>query len=210
MRTSAGRAAAAAALLVLAACSSTGPRDVAIIRYQHVANAHQVRFASPVTLAPGYRPVGYVLPLDSQGFWAIFVLCSVNVTGARMASFRYDADAFQVEYDGRSYGLLQPYTLRLQDTADLNTPADTASLVSAVAAEVQEGPAIRHFARGYYPGLNYRIAVYVPKELPGYAGEQLTLRYAGAPAILIGNGHPPSDLPAVGGSGNGVAASCLP
>ena len=66
------------------------------------------------------------------------------------------------------------------------------------------------FARGYYPSLNYRIAVYVPKELPDYAGEQLALRYPGQQAIVIGNGHPPSDIPAVGGSGAGIAARCLP
>lgn len=205
------RAASAAVLLFLSACSGSGtrPDNATVIRYQHVANAHQLRFANPVTLAPSY-PVNFVGPLDAQGFWAIFVLCSLNVTGSRQASFAYDADRFQVEYDTRSYGPLQPYTLRLQDSADLNTPADTPSIVSAVAAEVGQGPARRLFTRGYYPDLNYRIAVYVPKGLPDYAGEQLALRYGGQSAILIGNGHPPSDLRAVGGNGAGVAARCLP
>jgi hypothetical protein len=209
MRQTSSRALAAAVLFGLAACSSTRPQNVTVLRYQHVANAHQLRFGAPVTLAPSY-PVGYVMPLDSQGFWAIFVLCSINVTGSRLGSFRYDADRFEVEYGGHTYGPLQPYTLRLQDSSDLNTPADTASIVSAMAAEIQEGPARRVFARGYYPGLNYRIAVYVPKELPGYAGDELTLRYPGQPTVLIGNGHPPSDLPAVGGNGAGVASRCLP
>jgi hypothetical protein len=181
-----------------------------IIRYQHVANAHQVRFANPVTLAPSFPAVNFVAPLDSQGFWAIFVLCSLNVTGSSLASFHYDADRFQVDYDARSYGPLQPYAVRLQDTADLNTPADTPSIVNAVAAEIQEGPARHTFGRGYYPELNYRIAVFVPRALDDYAGEQLALRYAGQPTIAIGNGHPPSDLPAVGGKGAGVAARCLP
>lgn len=212
MRHLSSKAAAASALLCLSACSGVGkqPSDVAIIRYQHVANVHQVRFANAVTLAPSFAPVHFVVPLDSSGFWAIFVVCSLNVTGSSLARFHYDADQFQVDYDAHSFGRLQPYTLRLQDTAELNTPADTASLVNAVAAEIQEGPSARWFGRGYYPSLNYRIAVYMPKALPGYAGEQLALRYAGQHAILIGNGHAPSDIPAAGGSGAGIAARCLP
>lgn len=212
MRHLSSKAAAGCALLLLSACSSVGtqPRDAAIIRYQHVANVHQVRFENPVTLAPAFDPIRFVMPLDPDGFWAVFLVCSLNVTGSALASFHYDADQFEVEYDARHFGRLQPYTLRLQDTADLNTPADTGSLVGAVAAEIQQGPSARRFARGYYPALNYRIAVYVPKALPGYAGEQLTLRYPGQRAIVIGNGHPPSDIRAVGASGAGVAARCLP
>ena len=145
MRHLSSKAAATAALLCLPACSGVGtqPRDAAIIRYQHVANVHQVRFANPVTLAPSYHPVHFVMPLDAQGFWAIFVVCSLNVTGSAPASFRYDADQFEVDYAAHSFGRLQPYTVRLQDTADLNTPADTASLVHAVAAEIQQGPTAR-------------------------------------------------------------------
>lgn len=212
MRHFSHNAAVASTLLCLSACSGMGtqPQDAVIVRYQHVANVHQVRFASPVTLAPSSDPVRFVMPLDPDGFWAIFVVCSLNVTGSPQARFHYDADQFEVEYGAHSFGRLQPYTLRLQDTADLNTPADTGSLVNAVAAEIQEGPSARWFARGYYPSLNYRIAVYMPKALPGYAGEQLALRYPGAHAILIGNGHPPSDIGAAGGSGAGIASRCLP
>jgi hypothetical protein len=212
MRHFSGLAAAAAALLGLGACSGTGQRapNLAVFRYQHVANAHQVWFANPVVPVRGAEAVGFVAPRESPGFWAIFVLCSLNVTGNRLGRFHYDASRFEVEYDGRSFGPPQPYSLRLQGTAELNTPAATPAIASAIAAEIDEGPRAQVFGRGYYPDLNYRVAVYLPKELPDYAGEQLALRYAGEPAILIGNGHPPSDIPAVGGNGAGIAARCLP
>ena len=199
-------------LLCLAACSSAErqPKAVAVLNYQHVANAHQIHFANPVTLSAALYPVNYLAPLDAQGFWAIFVLCNVNVTQYGTRGFHYNVNNFRVEYGGKQYGVLQPYTLRYQGTADLNTPADTRPIIDAIAAEIQEGPPLQIFQRGFYPELNYRFAVFVPRALTDYAGEQLALAYDGQPAILLGNGYPPSDLPAVGGSSAGVAAACVP
>jgi hypothetical protein len=199
-------------LLWLAACRSIdpAPKPVAILHYQHVANAHQVHFTNPIMLSAALYPVHFMVPVDAQGFWAIFVVCSVDVTRDALRGFLYDVNRFEVEHEGRSTGTLQPYTLRYQALADLNTPADTTPILNAIAAEIQEGPPAQVFQQGFYPGVNYRFAVFVPKALANYAGEQLQLRYRGQPAILVGNGYPPSDLPAVGGTAAGMAAACLP
>jgi hypothetical protein len=132
------------------------------------------------------------------------------VTHHAARGFHYDVGRFQVEFEGQTFGALPPYTLRYQALPDLNTPADTAPILDAIAAEVQEGPPSQIFQPGFYPLLNYRFAVFVPKALANYAGEQLSLRYTGQPAIVVGNGYPPSDLPAAGGRTAGVAAACLP
>ena len=58
--------------------------------------------------------------------------------------------------------------------------------------------------------MSQSFAVFVPKALENYAGEELALSYKGQPAILVGNGKAPSDLPAVGGTAAGVAAACVP
>jgi hypothetical protein len=92
----------------------------------------------------------------------------------------------------------------------LNNAADTLPIQDAIAAEIQEGPPEQIFQSGFYPDLNYRFAVFVPKALANYAGEELALTYQGQPAILVGNGKSPSDLPAVGGTAAGVAAACVP
>lgn len=198
----------AGALLLLAACSSPRPgsSQAVVIRYQHVANAHEVRFST--LQAP--RAASFVLPRNRQGFWAIFVVCSVDVFGRANPRFVYDVNQFRVDHNGHHYGPLIPYSLRYEDSPYLNGPAETPALADAIASELRQGPTLQVFARGFYDSLNYRFALFVPRGLDDYAGEQLSLNYLGQDASVEGNGYPPYDIPVVGGSGAGVASRCLP
>jgi hypothetical protein len=199
-------------LLCLSGCSTVGtaPSNAVVVHYQHVANVHEIRFSNPVQVSRRRPPVDFVTPRDASGFWAIFVVCSIDTRASVLPAFSYDVDNFRVQYRGQSFGPLRPYTLRYGASADLNTPADSPAIAHAIDAEVEEGPATVLFERGVYPGLDFRFAVYVPRALPDYAGEQLTLSYSGQPAVLRGNSYPPSDIRAVGGTGAGIAARCLP
>lgn len=199
-----------AALAGLSACAGPKPKAVAVLHYQHVANAHEIRFTNPIPLSAALYRVGHLTPVDAGGFWAIFVLCNVDVTPQARRGFHYNVNNFRVSYEGREFGGLPPYTLRYQGQVDLNNAGDTLPILDAVAAEIQEGPPDQIFQSGFYPDLNYRFAVFVPKALVKYAGEELKLSYKGQPAILVGNGKAPSDLPAVGGTAAGVAAACVP
>ena len=199
-----------AALLALAACAGPRPKALAVLHYQHVANAHEIRFTNPIPLSAALYRVGHLTPVDSKGFWAIFVLCNADITEHAGRGFRYNVNNFRVSHEGREFGGLPPYSLRYQGQVDLNNAGDTMPILDAVAAEIQEGPPAQLFQSGFYPDLNYRFAIFVPKALDNYAGEELTLTYTGQPAILVGNGKPPSDLPAVGGTAAGVAAACVP
>ena len=198
-------------LLTAAGCTSvdTGLRNTVVLHYQHVANVHRIDFATPVAL-PNRAPVHAVLPLDSQGFWAVFVLCSLDVTGANIPSFYFDVDRARVEYAGKRYGPLRPYTLRLDDTAHVNSRADTPALADAIADEIQHGPSTQVFRHGYYAHLDYRIAIYVPRAPSDYSGDQLKLRYEGGQVLALGNGYPPADIDTVGLGGTGIGAHCLP
>lgn len=204
------RIAVGAALLALAACAGPKPKALAVLHYQHVANAHEIRFTNPIPLSAALYRVGYLSPVDSQGFWAIFVLCNIDVNDQARRGFHYSVNQFRVSHEGREFGGLPPYSLRYQGQLDLNNAGDTLPIQDAIAAEIQEGPPEQIFQSGFYPDLNYRFAVFVPKALPKYAGEELALTYQGQPAILVGNGKSPSDLPAVGGTAAGVAAACVP
>ncbi len=209
------RAARLAPLLCLAACSSVGvepnPKPVAVLQYQHVANAHEIRFTNPIGLSAALYPVNYVVPVNAKGFWAIFVLCSADVSAQVSRGFHYNVNNFRVRHGGKLHGAIKPYTMRYQGTADLNTPADTAPILDAIAAELYEGPPHQMFAPGFYPDLNYRFAVYLPRGLEQYAGGPLQLQYLGGqPVVMVSNRYPPSDLEAVGGTGAGVTATCLP
>ena len=200
-----------AGLLTAAGCSSvdTGLRNTVVLHYQHVANVHRIAFTSAVGL-PNRAPVQAVLPLDSHGFWAVFLLCDLDVTGANLPSFYFDADRLRVQYGDQRYGPLRPYTLRLEDTADINSRFDTDALADAIAAELQRGPSSQVFRHGYYAQLNVRFAVYVPRALPDYSGDQLSLRYDGGRTLALGNGYPPDDIDFAGPGGSGIAARCLP
>jgi len=180
-----------------------------VLHYQHVANVHRIDFANPVAL-PNRAPVHAVLPLDSHGFWAVFVLCDLDVTGSNIPSFYFDVDRVRVQYADRRYGPLQPYTLRLDESADINGRSDTQVLADAIAAELQRGPSSQVFRHGYYAHLDYRFAIYVPRALPEYSGEQLRLRYEGGQTLTLGNGYPPADVDAVGLGGTGIGSHCLP
>jgi hypothetical protein len=197
--------------LLTAGCGSvdTGPRNTVVLHYQHVANVHRIDFTTPVAL-PNRAPVQSVLPLDSHGFWAVFLLCDLDVTGADIPSFYFDADRLRVQYGDRRYGPLRPYTLRLEDTADINSRFDTATIADAIAAELQRGPSSQVFRHGYYAHLDYRFAIYVPRALPDYAGDQLSLSYEGGRTLALGNGYPPADMTFAGPGGPGIAAHCLP
>jgi hypothetical protein len=198
----------AGTLLLLVACSSTRPAGnrAVVIHYQHVANAHEVRFSTPLAA----RAAGFVLPRNRQGFWAIFVLCSIDVYGRSVPRFLYDVNKFRIDYKGRQYGPLAPYGLRYEDSPHLNGPAETPVVADAIATELQQGAPLQVFPRGLYESLNYRFALFVPRGLDDYAGEQLNLSYLGQDASVEGNGYPPYDIPVVGGNGAGVASRCHP
>ncbi|MFC5552031.1 hypothetical protein [Massilia aerilata] len=197
--------------LLAAGCTSVDPglRNTVILHYQHVANVHRIDFRNPVLLRRN-EAIHFVQPLESQGFWAVFVLCSIDVTGAKVPAFYYDIDRFRVQFGGRRFGPLRPYTLRLDDSIALNTRTDTAAIVDAIAAEIHEGPPSQVFRHGFYTNLDYRFAIYVPQALSDYAGEELPLRYVGGTTMVLGNGTPPSDIPVAGADGAGIAARCRP
>jgi len=197
--------------LLAGGCTSvdTGLRNTVVVHYQHVANVHRIAFRNPLSLHRN-ESIRFVQPLESQGFWAVFVVCSVDVTGANVPAFYYDIDRFRVQFGGRRFGPLRPYTLRLDDSINLNTRTDTAAIVDAIAAEIHEGPPSQVFHHGFYPNLDYRFAIYVPQGLSDYAGEELPLRYVGSDTMVLGNGTPPSDIPVAGADGTGITARCRP
>lgn len=199
-------------LLALAACSSVdnGLNNTVVLHYQHVANVRRIDFSAPLVLPHRLEPVHFVQPLESQGFWAVFVLCALDASGDNIPSFYFDVDRFRVQYGKQRFGQLRPYTLRLDDTTDLNTLRNTGLLGAAINEEVRNGPSNQVFRHGYYPGLDIRFAIFVPQSLADYAGSRLTLRYEGAQTLALANDYPPASLDSAGPGGDAVSAHCLP
>jgi hypothetical protein len=191
------KVAASLICLVLTSCPGcpdldTPLQNVVVFQYDHVANVDLIRFNRDLVTASGTLSGARAI---SGGFWAVFVICSLDVQGNAFKErpFDYDVANFVVEHNGRTYGALEAFTLNAGGTT-WPTAADTQKAADAVADVVQIGPARQKFPRGLYPSLNYRIAILIKDRPPNYAGEQLTLKYVNHPSIMQGRGQRPATL----------------
>jgi hypothetical protein len=203
--------AATLSVIALAGCDNsldTALKNVVVFQYDHVANVHEIRFRNNVDI-PGTLGIGSISPKEG-GFWAVFVLCSLDVQGKAIETFNYNVSNFFVKYEGDTYGPLQPFTVRYGASTSSNNPTDTPKVAAAIAKEIQMGPDTQPFPHGLYPSLNYRIAILIPKALPTYRGEQLTLTYTGQPSIFQGRGHSPTDIPVLDSNLGSVSGTCRP
>lgn len=187
---------------------NTALLNVVSFQYDHVANTQEISFRRPpvnsfnsVSTAPNRR-----------GFWAVFVLCSLDVQGKAIETFQYDASKFVIEYEGTTYGPLQPFEVVFGASPILNDASNTPLIAAAIAQEVQVGPSHQPFPRGFYPSLNYRIAILIPDALSSYRGEQLTLKYIGQPSISLGRGQRPTNINDIGSGplGEQAPSECRP
>lgn len=168
-------------------------KKVVEFQYDHGANIQNtIRFEAAVPLSPPLTSTNQVISKWLGGFWAIFVICSLDVRGTEIESFTYDQTKLYVEYGGNACGALQPFSL-VTAAEDEIGPADTSIIESAIIRTIGSGPNTKVFGPGRSPSLNYRIAIYVSD--PTAASKALTLRYKGHPSILRSLGHNPVDLP---------------
>jgi hypothetical protein len=207
MRKSFHRVAASLLTLALASCQSCPDVDrnlknVVIFHYEHVANVREIHFARPLQTSNG--ALNFVQPLDQSpsresAFWAVFVICSLDVEGTAITTFQYDTANFVVEYGDKTYTQpLKIYTLREQQSSiSAPNPGELSNFASAINSVVQLGPDRQSFPPNFHTSLNYRVAILIPEELPFYAGEQLTLKYIGQPSLVQGSGRSPIRMQSV-------------
>jgi hypothetical protein len=203
--------AAALVSLALTSCSSCPELDkplqnVVVFQYDHVTNVEEIRFRQNVTAGNATMSGARAI---SRGFWAVFVICSLDVQGNafKEKAFEYDVANFRVEHGGKTFGPLQAFTLNAGGTT-WPTPADTQKAANAVAEVVQIGPDRQKFPHGFYPSLNYRIAILITDMPPGYSGEELKLTYINQPSILQGRGNRPATIPEFGGGTGEIPRFC--
>jgi len=183
------------ALLGLMGCQSAqiDLKKVVEFQYDHVADIQNtIRFAAPVPLSSTLTSTNQVISKWLGGFWAVFVICSIDVRGTEIESFTYDRTKFYVENGGKTYGALQPFNLITAAEDDIG-PADTSTIESAIVNTIGSGPSTHVFGPGLSSSLNYRVAIFISD--PTAANKVLTLRYKGHPSVLRGLGHSPADLP---------------
>lgn len=182
-------------LLVIVGCQSvdTDLKKTVELQYDHVVNIQNtIQFETTVPLSPPLTPTNQVISKWLGGFWAVFVICSLDVQGTEIESFTYDRTNFYVEYGGKTYGALQPFSLITTAEDDIG-PGETSVIENAIFSTIGSGPSTQVFGPGFSASLNYRIAIYIAA--PTAIDKVLTLHYKGQPSILRGRGKSPADLP---------------
>lgn len=180
--------------LVCAGCDKPNPvdqnlRKLVVIQYAHVANVRQIRGSS------GGNNV-QIDPRKRNGFWAVFNLCSLDVQGADLPRFDYNAGNLYIHEGAAKFGAMNPGTV-------LMTSATYGALDSRVRTpvvqEVQVGQEIQAFPKALYPSLNYRVAIFVDGAPQEYRGGSMTLKYANHPVLLKDHSpRDPKDVPFIG------------
>lgn len=163
------------------------------LQYDHVANIQStIRFQTAIPLSPPLTPTNQVITRWLGSFWAVFVLCNLDVQGTDRESFTYDRSKFSVQYGGKTYGALQPYSVITVMEDDIG-PQDTSVIESAILNTIGLGPSMQGFGPGLHQSLNYRIAIFISDSIA--VDKVLTLHYSGQPLMLRGRGHRPATLP---------------
>jgi hypothetical protein len=100
--------------LLAAGCTGVdrGLRNTVVLHYQPRGQRGAHRFSAPVVLPRRAEPVRFVQPLASEGFWAVFVLCSLDATGVNIPTFYFDIDRFRVQHGDRQPGIPPRLSLR--------------------------------------------------------------------------------------------------
>lgn len=149
---------------------------------------------------------------NTNGFWATFVVCNLSNTGSKAQTFHYDAHNLYVEYEGKKhfYRPLDPYTYTSLPGGIAGNAAVTPLVNAQFHNETVLGEINDHFPKGYYPSLDYRVAIYVTKSQTGQVDvdAQLLLRYQGHPTLMLPRNQAPVVLSP--GKAASLATACRP
>jgi len=162
-------------MLLLHGCAEldTGLKKAVVMKYAHVAN---VRSFQATVNGTQRQLVG----TNPGSVWAIFDICSIDVQGNTLTGLNYSADKFIADAGSASYGAGTPGTINV---ASVPMPSNSADVDSALRDAFKLGPASQVLPKQFYPNLNYRVAIFVRDNPPGYTGGVMALRYDGAPQV---------------------------
>jgi len=191
----------------VAGCSSLqdGLSKTVYMDYDQVYNFQTYSFQLPNALSKMAETNGDAIPFqygianlkaEINGFFAVFVVCNVRNEASKSQTFPYDVHNFFVEYDGKKhfYGPLKPKTYSDLSLQFGGQPAINSFVTDVLYGEINQGPEMDTFPKGYYPTVNYRFAIFVSKDSPGPyppLSEPLKLQYEGYPNVMAPRNLPP-------------------
>jgi hypothetical protein len=179
-------------------------KNMVAFEYDHVANISEIRLTNPPPPGSGIPGYGFA-PANTGGFWAVFVICNIDVQGSALTpTWNYDPENFRAA----GHGPLQPFQVRYGASSTLNNAADTPIVKDMIRKEVEIGHA-QPIPHGPHPAINFRVAILIPDQsVP--ANQQLPLAYTGQPSMFKGRNQTPAQVAYVG-PGNPIGvAQCRP
>jgi hypothetical protein len=181
-------------------------KKAVFMKYTHVANVKSFQNG-------GFQYQG----VTNGSFFALFDVCSINITGSGITSLNYDTSKFFIDAgSGGLYGFTVPGYAgsAIVGRSDAQAfGAFTPEIVNAANNAFSLSPPTQVFPKQFYPTLKYRIAIFVKDNPAGYLGDSMTLKYAGQPqaAVSVENVSPgnPAFVPFYGpGSTAQIVGTC--
>lgn len=181
-------------LAILSGCASLkeGLRKAVLMDYDQVNNFRNYTFDNFWIDWGGSASESGITGVGTSpnigGFWVTFLICNLRNEGADAQPFPYNINKFYVEYDGKKHyhQPLQTYTYSSIPHGLPGNPSVTGLVNETMRKETQLGPDTDTFQKGYYPTVNYRLAIYVTRSTPGVIDvtPHILLRYEGYPNIM--------------------------
>jgi len=144
-------------------------KKAVVMKYVHLANVGS--FQNQSSQFQG---------VNNGSFWALFDICTLDIQGSSLTGFNYDSAKFFIDAGTATYGSTTPgnvnSTLGVKSSQDLQ-------VLNAVSQTFSLNPATQFFPKQFYPGLKYRIAIFVKENPAGYQGDAMTLKYNGQPEV---------------------------
>lgn len=178
-------------LFTMVGCASLkgGLSETVLMDYDQTNNFREYEFQTSIPWQIGTSQSGiYGLGYNNKpsGFWATFIICNIRNENSKAQTFKYNVHNFYVEHGGKKhyYKPLEPYTYSSTPNGLAATPTANTLVNDQFRKETQLGPDTDTFQKGYYPDVNYRIAIYVTMDGLVDTSKELSLRYEGHPNIM--------------------------
>jgi len=140
------------------------------IKYAHIANVFRINSNG-----------SWYSGVNSQSFWAVFEICSIDVQGSALTGFNYSTGKFVIPWGTAEIGKNSPGLVSRTDGTAYPMPNYT--VANVVNSALESGPSTQYLPKQLYLKPGFRFAIFVNAYPTGYLGEAMDLKYLGQPEV---------------------------
>ena len=145
------------------------------IKYTHIANVK--RFQPNMGNSIQYNGV------NNDGFWAVFEICSIDVSGSALTGFTYNIGKFEIELPAGNVSKSTPGLVARSDAQARPSPGPEVDGV--VRAALEKGPVTQFLGKQLHDKPGFRFAILLNNNPAGYQNTAMDLDYLGQPEAAV-------------------------